>query len=140
MGDRRQQKSEEPTVPAARPRGAQAQVAQGTREAPLRRRTVVVDRLPPGGPPRWNTLDPRLRRLLFRCWHRGIREMDLVLGRFADAHLASLTELELGEVERWLEVPDQQIFAWINGTETTPQDFNTALFRRLRDFDRQEDV
>ena len=85
-------------------------------------------------------LDPRRRRLLFRCWHRGIREMDLVLGRFADAHLASLTELELGEVERWLEVPDQQIFAWINGTETTPQDFNTALFRRLRDFDRQEDV
>jgi antitoxin CptB len=66
--------------------------------------------------------------------------MDLVLGRFADAHLASLTELELGEVERWLEVPDQQIFAWINGTETTPQDFNTALFRRLRDLDRQEDV
>ena len=85
-------------------------------------------------------LDPRRRRLLFRCWHRGIREMDLVLGRFADAHLASLTELELGEVERWLEVPDQQIFAWINGTETTPQDFNTALFRRLRDLDRQEDV
>ena len=85
-------------------------------------------------------LDPRRRRLLFRCWHRGIREMDLVLGRFADAHLASLTELELGEVERWLGVPDQQIFAWINGTETTPQDFNTALFRRLRDLDRQEDV
>lgn len=83
-------------------------------------------------------LDPRRRRLLFRCWHRGIREMDLVLGRFADAHLVSLTEAELDELERWLEVPDQQIFAWVNGMEVTPQKFDTVLFRRLRDFHRKE--
>jgi len=60
--------------------------------------------------------------------------MDLVLGEFADAHLASLTEEELDELERWLEVPDQQIFSWVNGMEETPQEFDTALFRRLRDF------
>jgi antitoxin CptB len=64
--------------------------------------------------------------------------MDIVLGGFADAHLASLTEAELGELERWLEVPDQQIFAWVNGTEMMPQEFDTALFRRLRDFQRKE--
>ena len=83
-------------------------------------------------------LDPRRRRLLFRCWHRGIREMDLVLGGFADAHLTSLTEAELDELERWLEVPDQQIFAWVNGMEVTPQKFDTGLFRRLCDFHRKE--
>lgn len=83
-------------------------------------------------------LDPRRRRLLFRCWHRGIREMDLVLGGFADAQLASLTEAELTELERWLEVPDQQIFAWVNGMEMTPQEFDTGLFRRLRDLHRKE--
>ncbi|MET0873690.1 MAG: succinate dehydrogenase assembly factor 2 [Pseudolabrys sp.] len=83
-------------------------------------------------------LDPRRRRLLFRCWHRGIREMDLVLGGFADVHLTSLTEAELDELERWLEVPDQQIFAWVNGMEMTPQEFDTVLFRRLRDFHRKE--
>ncbi|HET8972903.1 MAG TPA: succinate dehydrogenase assembly factor 2 [Pseudolabrys sp.] len=83
-------------------------------------------------------LDPRRRRLLFRCWHRGIREMDLVLGKFADAHLASLTEAELDELDRWLEVPDQQIFAWVNGMEMTPQELDTALFRRLRDFHGKE--
>jgi len=83
-------------------------------------------------------LDLRRRRLLFRCWHRGIREMDLVLGGFADAHLTSLTEAELDDIERWLEVPDQQIFAWVNGMEMTPQEFDTALFRRLRDFHRKE--
>jgi antitoxin CptB len=83
-------------------------------------------------------LDPRRRRVLFRCWHRGILEMDLVLGKFADAQLASLTEAELDELDRWLEVPDQQIFAWVNGMEMMPQEFDTALFRRLRDFHGKE--
>src|ERR1044071_438546 len=56
-------------------------------------------------------LDPRRRRLLFRCWHRGIREMDFVLGGFAEEQLAILSESELTELERWLEIPDQHMFA-----------------------------
>ena len=40
-------------------------------------------------------LDERRKRLLFRCWHRGTREMDLILGRFADTNIASLTDDEL---------------------------------------------
>jgi antitoxin CptB len=79
-------------------------------------------------------LDGRRKRLLFRSWHRGIREMDLVLGRFADAQIAALSDPELDEVERWLEAPDQKIFAWVNGAEPTPAEFDTALFARLRDF------
>jgi antitoxin CptB len=79
-------------------------------------------------------LDGRRRRLLFRCRHRGIREMDLVLGGFADSALAGLTDRELDELERWLEVPDQQIFAWVNGSEPAPAEFDTALFKRLRAF------
>ena len=79
-------------------------------------------------------LDARRRRLLFRCWHRGIREMDLVLGHFADAHLTSLNEAELDELEGWLDIPDQQMFAWVNGAELAPAELETALFRRLREF------
>ena len=79
-------------------------------------------------------LDTRRRRLLFRCWHRGIREMDLVLGRFADAQIGSLNDIELDEIERWLEVPDQQIFAWVNGMEPVPAEYDTPLFLRLRNF------
>jgi len=79
-------------------------------------------------------LDERRRRLLFRSWHRGIREMDLVLGRFADTQIANLNDAELDEYERLLEIPDQQMFAWVSGTETTPADIDTAMFRRLRDF------
>jgi antitoxin CptB len=79
-------------------------------------------------------LDPRRRRLLFRSWHRGIREMDLVLGRFADEHIGTLSKAELDEYERWLDVPDQRIFAWVNGAQVVPPEVDTALFRRLRDF------
>jgi antitoxin CptB len=79
-------------------------------------------------------LDGRRRRLLFRCRHRGIREMDFVLGRFADSELDGLSERELGELEGWLEIPDQQIFAWVNGSEAVPAEIDTVLFRRLRAF------
>ena len=66
--------------------------------------------------------------------------MDFVLGRFADTHLASLTDSELDEVERWLVVPDQQIFAWVTGMEPVPRDFDTALFHRLRRFHDKDAV
>ena len=79
-------------------------------------------------------LDARRRRLLFRAWRRGIREMDLVFGRFADAKLAALTDAELSEFEQLLDVPDQQMFAWVTGAETAPAEIDTALFRRIREF------
>jgi antitoxin CptB len=79
-------------------------------------------------------LDPRRRRLLFRSWHRGIREMDMVYGHFADAQIAVLSDAELGVYERLLELPDQQVFEWISGAQPLPADYDTPLFRRLRDF------
>jgi len=79
-------------------------------------------------------LDLRRRKLKFRLWHRGIREMDLVMGGFADAELAGLKDADLSEVEAWLDVPDQQMFAWVNGSETPPADLDTPLFRKLRTF------
>lgn len=82
-------------------------------------------------------MDARRRRLKFRSWRRGIREMDLVLGPFADAQLAGLGEAELDEYETLLDIPDQQIYAWVNGAEPTPADIDTPLFGRLLAFHRQ---
>lgn len=79
-------------------------------------------------------LDLRRRKLLFRSWHRGMREMDLILGRFADATVEQLTQDEIGELERLMEAPDQELLAWITGEADVPPDYDTALFRRLRDF------
>ena len=79
-------------------------------------------------------LDLRRRKLLFRSWHRGLREMDLILGGFADARVTQLSEGELAELERLIDVPDRDLLAWITGEETVPADFDSALFRDLRDF------
>ncbi len=84
-------------------------------------------------------LDQRRRRLLFRAWHRGIREMDLVMGRFADVHVTRFSDAELDAFEELLEIPDQQAFAWITGAEDVPAEFDTPMFRRLRDFHMSND-
>jgi antitoxin CptB len=72
--------------------------------------------------------------MLFRSWHRGIREMDIVYGRFADAAIAILSETELDDLERLLELRDQQVFDWVIGAQMAPAEYDTALFRWLRDF------
>ena len=77
-------------------------------------------------------LDPRRRRILFRSWRRGLREMDLALGQFADARLTELDDAEIAEFERWLDLPDPDILAWIIGEAPTPEKFDTPLFARLR--------
>ena len=79
-------------------------------------------------------LDPRRRRLLFRSWHRGIREMDLVYGRFADAQIAALSEPELDDYEKLLELRDQQVFDWVFGAQPSDAAYDTPVFRRLLAF------
>jgi antitoxin CptB len=79
-------------------------------------------------------LDPRRRKLLFMCWHRGIREMDLIMGRFADENIDRLNENEVSELERLSEQPDQQLLGWFTGEFATPSEYDTPLFRKMRDF------
>jgi antitoxin CptB len=79
-------------------------------------------------------LDERRRRLLFRCWHRGVKEMDLIMGGFADAHLKEFSDADVAAFETLMLVPDQQMYAWVTGTEAVAREFDTPMFRRLRDF------
>jgi antitoxin CptB len=78
-------------------------------------------------------LDARRRRLLFRSWHRGIREVDLILGRFADARLAAMGEVELDEYEELIDVPTPVLLAWVMGGMPIPPDA-TPLLREMIDF------
>ena len=77
-------------------------------------------------------LDARRRRILFRAWRRGIREMDLVMGLFADQEIAVMSETDLEEFERLLDIPDPEILGWITGETPTPIEHETALLARLR--------
>lgn len=79
-------------------------------------------------------LDPRRKRVLFRAWHRGIREMDLIMGKFCDAHIAAMDETDLADFELLIEAPDRDLFAWLTGAEATPVKHDTPVWQRLRDF------
>ena len=78
--------------------------------------------------------DIRRKRLLFRSWHRGIREADLIMGRFADAHIGALSDAELDQYEQLLEVQEHDLLAWIIGQREIPAEKDTPMFRRVRDF------
>jgi antitoxin CptB len=76
-------------------------------------------------------LDARRRRILYRCWHRGIREMDLVFGSFAEAEIAGLSDVELDEFEAIMEEEDHDLHAWITGAQALPEERDTPLFTRV---------
>lgn len=79
-------------------------------------------------------LEPLRKKLLFRAWHRGIREMDLILGRFADAHIGGMDRAEMEEFAFLLEVFDRDLIQWFTGETDTPMEWNTTLFQKIKQF------
>jgi antitoxin CptB len=79
-------------------------------------------------------LDDRRKRLLFRCWHRGTREMDLILGRFADAEIAKLSEQELVQFEHLMDVPDPDLYAALTGKRPAAPEYADGVFQRIKAF------
>ena len=78
--------------------------------------------------------DARRKRLLFRSWHRGTREADLILGTFAEANLAGFDESRLDDYEALLECPDADLFDWITGRAMPPPEYDTEVTRLLLAF------
>lgn len=78
--------------------------------------------------------DIRRKRLLFRSWHRGTRESDLILGRFADAHLAGLDEPQLDRYEALLDCADADIFDWVAGRAAPPPEYDHDVTRLILSF------
>jgi antitoxin CptB len=78
--------------------------------------------------------DIRRKRLLFRSWHRGTREADLILGSFAEANLAAFDEGRLDRYEALLECPDADLFDWIAGRAAPPPEYDTDVTRLLLTF------
>jgi len=79
-------------------------------------------------------LDVRRRKLLFRAWRRGVRETDLIVGRFADAYIDRFDDAALADFERLIEVPNAELYAWVAGAEAVPQNYDTAVLRQLIGF------
>ena len=76
----------------------------------------------------------RLKRMRYRAWHRGTKEMDLMLGPYADARLATMSAAELDRFERLLDLLDTDLLAWLMGQEPPPPDADHALLADLLAF------
>jgi antitoxin CptB len=82
-------------------------------------------------------LDARRKRLLFRAWRRGVRETDLIVGRFADVYIDKFDTGALDDFERLIEVPNAELYSWVSGEAEVPADHDTAVLRDLKTFHNQ---
>ena len=78
--------------------------------------------------------DLRRKRILYRSHRRGTREMDLLLGSFADRHVTEMSVGQLGRFEALLESSDPDLYDWITRREPVPREFDDDVMRLLQDF------
>lgn len=79
------------------------------------------------------TLTPRetrLKMMHMRSWRRGMKEMDIIFGAFADHHLSALTDGDLDAYETLLLENDQDLYLWVTGAKTCPPE-HAALVMRI---------
>ena len=80
------------------------------------------------------TTENRRKRLRYRSWYRGTKEMDVLLGHFADAHVASFTTAQLERYDALLSVEDPELYRWITGSTVVPSDHDHDVMSLLRNF------
>jgi antitoxin CptB len=78
--------------------------------------------------------DVRFRRLLFRSWHRGTQESDLILGQFAELRIPGFDTAQLDRFEALLDCTDPELFDWIIGGSEPPPQHDHDVMRLLRNF------
>jgi antitoxin CptB len=76
----------------------------------------------------------RIRRLVYQSSYTGMKETDLLLGRFAKDHLAGLSDVELDHYEALLDAGDGQIYLWVSGTEPVPSRYDTSVLNLIKEF------
>ncbi len=80
------------------------------------------------------TTEVRRKRLIFRSWHRGTREADLMLGRFADQHLEHFSAAELDLYEDLIGYSDPDIYGWLSDREPIPEPLRNPVTLLLKCF------
>lgn len=73
----------------------------------------------------------RQRKLRFRAWRRGFREMDLLMGSFADERIEAFSADQLDQFERLLSTPDWEVYAWLIGQKDVPDNHKSAVLDQL---------
>jgi antitoxin CptB len=86
----------------------------------------------PSEPASATSFDVRIKRLIYRAWHRGFKEADLILGPYAESHARGMSEEALTAFEFLLTAEDQDLYDWI--LERSPPDpaYDGPILRALQ--------
>jgi antitoxin CptB len=76
----------------------------------------------------------RRKRLRYHSWHRGTKELDLVLGQFAERHLPAMNDVEMGLYEAILNENEHDIYAWLAGREALPKEHDHHIMHMILNF------
>lgn len=79
-------------------------------------------------------MDDRRKRLLYRATHCGMKENDVLLGRFAEAHLTALSENQVDLFENLMNHTDNDLYNWVTGREPTPDIVTSEVLGMIKDF------
>lgn len=86
------------------------------------------------------TRETRVKRMRMRAWHRGIKEMDLILGGWADRHLAMADDATLDAFEAVMAEADHDLYSWVSGQAEPPKGLQPFLARLTEEFLAAEEI
>ena len=75
-----------------------------------------------------------IRKLIYRSWHRGTKELDMILGNFAESNLHNLNETELNEYLVILDEEDPDLYQWLVNNQNPNKNIDMNIINKIRDF------
>ena len=79
-------------------------------------------------------MDSRRKKLLFQSQHRGIKEIDIFLGSFAEKYIRKMSDTDLSLFDTLLNEKDLDLYNWITGQTTIPAHLDHNLIEKIRKF------
>jgi antitoxin CptB len=75
-----------------------------------------------------------IRKLIYRAWHRGTKELDLVLGNFAESKIHEFSQSELHDFTVILDEEDPDLYQWLINNQNPADHINADIINRIRDY------
>jgi len=82
----------------------------------------------------------RVKRLIYRSCYTGTKELDLVLGGFAKAHLQDLDARQLDRYEALVDAENPEIYAWVIQREPPPAEHDSDVLQMIQGYARASQV
>ena len=79
-------------------------------------------------------LEVRRKRLRYHSWHRGTKELDLVLGQFSEKYLPTMSENDIDLFEAIINENEHDIYAWLAGREPAPEQHENHIMNMILNF------